>query len=157
LVGCDPAPKASEHPPEKPPEKPALSPLSTVLSPAARSYITTLRVSARVGSVIARKEGGKWTTAGTEGCTVPAERVERALDNLVGLKSTPSTEPTPEGNAFELQIVALSGEESALHFEVAGRDGNGDLVRLIDNSMLRVQGLDRALWTPKPELWCKAP
>ena len=77
-----------------------------------------------------------------------------ALDNLTRLKAVPSTEPMPGGDNFELQILGLSGEDRAVHLEVAGRNERGDLVRLIDDSLFRVQGLDRELWVAFPAAWC---
>jgi hypothetical protein len=31
------------------------------------------------------------------------------------------------------------------------------LVHLADDSMVRLQGLDRALWSPHPVDWCRKP
>jgi hypothetical protein len=86
---------------------------------------------------------------------VPARRIEQALDNLAELKAVRTEEQPADGNAFELQIVALMGEEIALPLEIADRDNAGDLVHLLDDSRVRLRGLDRNLWSPRPADWCK--
>jgi len=141
------------HPPPKP--EPAVT--ATSLSPNARERLTTLRVSAHVGAVILRRQGSSWVTAGENGCTVPPSRVERALDNLSGLSAVPTDERPADGSSFELQLVALVDEERVLHFEIAGRSDDGDLVQLNDDSMYQVRGLDRDLWSPLPSVWCSFP
>jgi hypothetical protein len=107
--------------------------------------------------VIVRKRGQKWVTVGKRGCTVPAPRMRRALDNLASLTASPDTQELPVGSKFELQIDAMIGETHALHFEVARHDGDADLVRLLDDSTIKLKGLDRRLWTPDPKLWCTTP
>jgi hypothetical protein len=107
--------------------------------------------------VTLRKRGSSWVSSGENGCTVPARRIEQALDNLAELKAVKTEEQPADGRAFELQIVALMGEEIALHLEIASRDDAGDLVQLFDDSRVRMRGLDRNLWSPRPEDWCKEP
>jgi hypothetical protein len=141
------------HPPRKP--EPAVT--ATALSPDARQRLTTLRVSAHVGSVILRRQGSSWVTAGQNGCTVPPSRIERALDNLASLKAEPTAERPVDGNSFELQIVAQVGEERALYLDVADHGERGDLVQLVDGSTFRVRGLERELWSPNPRDWCGDP
>jgi hypothetical protein len=94
---------------------------------------------------------------GSQGCSVPNARVERALDNLAQLRTASTSQPVPEGSAFQLQISLLIGEERAIHLEVADRNQDGDLTRLENDSMVRLQGLDRELWSPHPAEWCKKP
>jgi len=100
-----------------------------------------------------RRRGSSWVTAGS-GCTVPPRRIEQALDNLAELKAVKTEEQPADGRAFELQIVALMGEEMALHLEIAHRDKAGDLVQLFDDSRVILRGLDRNLWSPRAEDWC---
>jgi hypothetical protein len=114
-------------------------------------------VSAHLGSVTLRKRGSSWVSAGDSGCTVPARRIEQALDNLAGLRAVKTEEQPADGRAFELQIVALMGEEIALHLEIAGRDDAGDLGQLFDGSRVKLRGLDRNLWSPRPADWCQEP
>lgn len=128
-------------------------PLATALAEADRARLTTLRVSAHVGSVIIRKVGAAWTLAGPQGCTVAAARIERALDNLAGLRAF-QTDERPTGEAFELQIVALMGEERALLFDIADRKDGRDLLQLGNASTFRLEGLDRQLWAADPLVWC---
>jgi hypothetical protein len=116
-----------------------------------------LRVSAHAGAVILRKRGSSWVAAGERSCAVPERRMARALDNLARLNAVTTEERPTDGQAFELQIVALMGEEIALQLEVAGRGANGDLVQLWDGSRVRLRGLDRSLWSPHPADWCKEP
>jgi hypothetical protein len=94
---------------------------------------------------------------GRDGCSVPLPRLERAFDNLARVRAVPTNEPPPDGTAFQLQITVLIGEEPALHLEIADRNEDGDLVQLADYSMVRLQGLDRALWSPNPVDWCGKP
>jgi hypothetical protein len=124
------------------------------LSRKERDRLTTLRVAAHEGSVIIRKEGAAWVLAGDQGCSVPTARIERALDNLAKLKAVPTNEPMPEGSAFQLHVVALVEQEYVISFEIADRNQRGDLVHLMDTSLVRLQGLDRALWSPHPADWC---
>jgi hypothetical protein len=119
-----------------------------------RPKLTKLLVMAHVGSVILRRQGSSWVTAGEHGCTASPGRIERALDNLSSVTAVPSGEHPTNGSVFELQIMALIGEERAIHFEIADRNEQGDLVQLFDASTYRVQGLDRGLWSPRPEDWC---
>jgi hypothetical protein len=105
--------------------------------------------------VILRKRGSSWVTAGDGGCAVPALRMERALDNLAQLKAVKTEEKLVDGQAFELQIVALMGEAVALQLEVAGSGDAGDLVQLHDDSKVRLRGLDRKLWSARPADWCE--
>jgi hypothetical protein len=104
--------------------------------------------------VILRKQGTVWVVAGQNDCSVPARRIGRALDNLAHLKAVPTSETVSEGTAIELQIVALIGEERLLHLEIADRNGSGDLVRLMNDTTYRIQGLDRTLWSTNPAAWC---
>ncbi len=104
-----------------------------------------------------RRRGSSWITAGDAGCTVPESRIERAFDNLAGLEAVKTEQQPADGNAFELQIVALMGEDIALQLEVASRNEKGDLVQLYDGSRYRMRGLDRALWSPHPADWCREP
>jgi hypothetical protein len=129
------------------------TPVATALVEADRARLTTLRVSAHVGSVIIRKAGEAWTLAGPQGCTVAAARIERALDNLAGLRAV-QTDERPQGDSFELQIVALMGEERALLFDIAARRDGWDLLQLGNASTFRLEGLDRQLWSADPSAWC---
>jgi hypothetical protein len=138
----------SQAHPDQPRPAPATA---TWLSDEARGRLTTLRASAHQGSVTARKGDQGFTIAGPRGCTVSAERIERALDNLRGLTAERSDE-SPQH--FELQVIVLSGEERLLHFDVAGRSEGADLVQLNDGSSFRISGLDRELWSPDPAVWC---
>jgi hypothetical protein len=141
--------------PTGPPPAPPPGASATALRADFRARLTTLRVSAYEGAVILRKRDSSWATAGDGGCTVPAPRMERALDNLARLKASKTEEKPADGRAFELQIVALMGEEIALQLEVAGHGNTGDLVQLYDDSRVRLRGLDRTLWSPRPADWCK--
>lgn len=127
---------------------------ATALSLDARRRLTTLRISAHEGSVILRKKGATWVALGRGGCPVPTARMERALDNLESLKAAPTSARPAEGESFDLQIVALIGEERALHFDVANGNDQGDLIQLNDYSTFRVRGLDRRLLSPHPKDWC---
>ena len=127
------------------------------LGAKARRDLTTLRISARVGAVILRRGETGWATAGQNGCTIPASRIERALDNLTSLKAEPTGDHPVDGNSFELQIVAEIGQERALYLDLAGHGERGDLVQLIDGSTLHVRGLERELWSPNPRDWCMDP
>jgi hypothetical protein len=129
----------------------------SALSPERRAHLTTIRVSAHIGSVIIRREAAGWVISGSDGCTVASARLERALDNLSQLKAVPTKEAVPEGAAFLLQITALVGEEAAVHLEIADRNATGHLARLDNDSMVRIQGLDLDLWSPHPADWCKGP
>jgi hypothetical protein len=129
------------------------APVATALTAPDRARLTTLRISAHVGSVILRKEGEAWTVAGPQGCTVPAARMDRALDNLAGLRAV-RTDERPQGGAFELQIVALMGEERALLFDIAQRKNGWDLLQLGNASTFRLEGLDRQLLAADPLVWC---
>ncbi len=161
LLACDaaskprserPAPAAAQDEVEAHParEPPAVA-TATSLSAEARALLTTLRVSAHVGSVIARKEAETWAIAGPQGCTVAPERIERALDNLSALTAEP-TDERPE--SFELQVVVLIGEERALHFDMAGRRDGQDLVQLANDTRFWLRGFDRDLWSADPRAWC---
>jgi hypothetical protein len=154
------APEASHADPweghgPRPPRPPQPGASASALRSDFRSRLTTVRVSAHASAVILRKRGSSWVTAGDGGCTVPAPRMERALDNLVRLKASKAEERPADGQAFELQIVALMGEEIALQLEVAGRGNQGDLVQLHDDSKVMLRGLDRSLWSARPADWCK--
>jgi hypothetical protein len=135
---------------------------AAVASPSAlnsqfRAQLTTLLISAHVGSVIARREGGSWVISGNDGCAVDAARMKRALDNLTTLKAVTTNEAVPDGRAFQLQISALVGEKRVVHLELADRNVSGDLARLDDDSMVRIRGLDLGLWSPHPSDWCRKP
>jgi hypothetical protein len=132
-------------------------PPSIALNAQVRADLTTISVSAHVGSVVIRKEGSAWVLGGPGGCSVPLPRIERALDNLARVRAVTTDEPVPDGMAFQLQVDLLIGEERAVHLEVAARNDDGDLVRLDNDSMVRVQGLDRELWSPHPPDWCRGP
>lgn len=166
--GCNPSPKphgseapatsASAHTDEegdvhssqvRPPV-----PTVTALSAAARAELTALRVSAHQGSVIIRKGETGWVLAGPQGCTVAQARIELALDNLSALQAVSTTERPADGSVFELQIVAESGDERTLHFDIAGRQDGRDLLQLPNEATYRLQGLDRKLWSPDPRAWC---
>ena len=141
------------HPPYVPPAGPP----AVALSAKVRRDVTTLRIFAHVGAVILRRGETGWVAAGQNGCSVPASRIERALDDLASLKAEPTSERPVDGNSFELQIVAQVGEERALSLDVAGHGERGDLVQLVDGSTLRVRGLERELWSPNPRDWCVDP
>lgn len=133
-----------------------------VASPSAlsidrRAHLTTIRVSAHVGSVIIRRKADGWVISGADGCSVPPARLERALDNLMLLKAVPTNEAVPKGTAFQLQITVLVGEKPAVQLELAHRNETGHLTRLDNDSMVRIQGLDLGLWSPHPADWCKQP
>lgn len=153
-----PAPFGSEpleaHPP-RPPRPPPPGASATALRSDYRPRLTTLSISAHLGSATLRKRGSSWVTAGDSGCTVPARRIEQALDNLAQLSAMKTEEQPADGRAFELQIVALVDEEIVLHLEIANRDDTGDLVQLLDGARVRMRGLDRSLWSPRPDDWCK--
>jgi hypothetical protein len=144
------------HPP-RPPRPPEPGASASALRADFRARLTTLRVSAHGSAVILRKRDSGWVTAGAGGCPVPAPRMERALDNLARLKAARTEEKVGDGLAFELQIVALMGDEIALQFEVAGRSEKGDLVQLYDDTTVRLRGLDRKLWSARPADWCEEP
>ena len=131
------------------------SPTATNLRADDRKRLTTLRVSAHVGAAIIRKGADGWSIGGPSGCKVEQARIERALDNLTGLTAVSSDEKPADGKQFELQIVALMEQEPALHFDVADRRDGKDLVQLADESTFRVHGLDRELWSPEPQVWCR--
>jgi hypothetical protein len=145
---------SSAHPPG--PLRPA-GPPAIALSPKVRADLTAVRVTAHVGHVLIRKEGKAWVMRGRDGCTVQPRRLERALDNLANLRAVSTNQAVPEGSAFQLQIDLLIEEERAIHLEVADRNEEGDLARLENDSMVRVQGLDRGLWSPHPADWCREP
>lgn len=138
------------------PRRPA-GPPAIALTPRARAALTAVSVSAHAGSVLIRKEGSAWVMRGRGGCSVPLSRVERALDSLARLRAVATNAPVPDGRAFQLQITLLIDQERAIHLEVADRTHEGDLARLDDDSMVRVQGLDRKLWSPHPADWCREP
>jgi hypothetical protein len=79
--------------------------------------------------------------------------MDRALDNLAGLRAV-RTDERPQGGAFELQIVALMGEERALLFDIAQRKNGWDLLQLGNASTFRLEGLDRQLLAADPLVWC---
>jgi hypothetical protein len=101
------------------------------------------------------KEENAWVLPGRDGCSVALPRLERAFDNLARVRAVSTNEPRPAGTAFRLIITLFIGEERALHLEIADRNEEGDLVQLADNSLVRLQGLDRALWSPHPVDWCR--
>ncbi len=131
-------------------ERPAAA-TATSLGAEARALVTTLRVSAHIGSVIARKQAETWTIAGPQGCTVAAERIERAFDNLGALTAESSDE---RPSSFELQVGVLIGEERVLHFDMAYRRDGQDLVQLGDGTRFWIRGFDRDLWSADPRAWC---
>jgi hypothetical protein len=137
-----------------PEREPVAAATATALRPDARRRLTTLRISAHKGSVILRKKGATWVALGHDGCAVPPGRIERALDNLESLKAAPTSARPADGDSFELQITAQIGEERALHFDIADRNDQGDLIQLNDHSTFRLRGLDRRLWSPHPKDWC---
>lgn len=156
-----PAPTAGVSPPVDEDEAhptPVMPPVPTVtaLSAAARAGLTALRVSAHQGSVIIRKGDDGWVLAGAGGCTVTPAHIDRALDNLGALKAVATDERPADGAVFELQIVALSGEQRTLHFDIADRKDGRDLLQLPNEATYRLQGLDRKLWSPDPQAWCGA-
>jgi hypothetical protein len=132
-------------------------PPAIALSPQVRVALTKVRVSAHIGGVSIWKEGNAWVMHGRDGCSVPLPRLERAFDNLARVRAVPTNESLPDGTAFQLQITLLIDEERALHLEIADRNEKGDFVQLADGSIVRLQGLDRALWSPNPVDWCRKP
>ncbi len=140
------------HSEPRPPLPPGAK--ATALDDSSRDKLTKIRVSAHVGVVTIRKQGAQWVISGKRGCTLSPARINAALDNLSSLKGTPSDESPPKGSAFELQIDLLMDETHAIHFEVARSGANGDLVRLLDDSIVKLQGLDHELWSPKIADWC---
>jgi hypothetical protein len=162
-AGTSPAPSSNQNPnpdPHSSGHGPGLrrpaGPPAIALNAQVRADLTTISVSAHVGSVVIRKEGGAWVMGG-ESCTVPLARIERALDSLARLHAVPTSEPVPDGTDFQLQITLLTGGKRAIQLDVADRNGDGDLARLDNDSMVRLQGLDRGLWSPNPPDWCRAP
>lgn len=129
----------------------------SALGAEARAQLTTILVSAHVGSVIARREADAWVISGKDGCTVAPARMKRALDNLTTLKAVPTHEPVPKGADFRLQISALVGDRRVVHLELADQNEVGHLTRLTNDSMVRLQGLDGGLWSPLPADWCRSP
>jgi len=107
-----------------------------------------------VGSVILRKRGSSWVTAGDSGCTVPARRIDRALDELGRLEAKKTDEQPENGESFELQIVALMDEEIALQLDIAKSNDGEALVQLFDGSRVKMRGLDRNSWSARPTDWC---
>ena len=160
--GVRPAPPASAAPVEDPhadhdcsvahpAEARRALPTATALNSETRARVTTLRISAHVGSVTLKKGSQDWTVAGPRGCVLPTASVERALDSLSALTLEPSAERAGE---FELQLGVLIGEERVLHFDVADRKDGKDLVVLADSRAFRVTGLDRELLSADPRVWC---
>lgn len=145
-VSAHPEPVSGEPPPGS---------LVLRLSPAAAQAVTTLRVFAHKGSVIIRKNGESWVTGGAGACSVPAARMARALQALATLESKPTDEAMPEGKTFELQVVVMTGQQLAMSFDVAEHGAEAALVRLGDDSMHRVTGLDPNLWVANPTAWCR--
>ncbi len=141
------------HSEPRPPPPPGAT--ATVLDRADLGKLTTIRVSAHVGGVVIRKRGQDWVLSGKRGCTLPAERVRRALENLASLESTPRDGSLPVGSPYELQIDVLINETHAIHFEIAPAPGEGDIVRLMDDSTHVLYGLDHDLWAPQPSAWCQ--
>ena len=142
------------HSEPRPPPPPGAS--ATALKRADFDKLTTIRVSAHVGSVMIRKQGDDWVLSGKRGCTVPAKLVRRALDNLASLSAKPSDHSLLAGSPFVLQIDVLMNEISEIHFQIAEAAGDGDVVRLMDGSVHVLYGLDHDLWVPKPTAWCQA-
>jgi hypothetical protein len=143
--------------PVRPVVLPPAGPPPIALSPRVRAALTKVHVSAHIGGVSIWKEGNAWVMLGRDGCSVPLERLERAFDNLARVRAVSTNEPPPAGTAFQLQITLLIDEERAFQLEIADRNEKGDLVHLEDDSMVRLQGLDRALWSPNPVDWCRKP
>jgi hypothetical protein len=155
-----PHPDASGHTdedcrPSGPPPPPPSGASATALRADHLPRLSGVRVFAHSDAVILRKRDSNWVTAGDDGCTVPASRMARALDNLSRLRATKTDEKPADGSAFELQIVALMGEDVAVQLEIAQRNDQGDLVQIFDGSTFRLRGLDRSLWSPRPADWCK--
>jgi hypothetical protein len=142
----------TEHPAQPRPPVPT----ATSLSDDARHSVSVLRIFAHSGAVIIRKSDAGWSIAGPQGCQVSPGRIERALNNLSSLTAVPSDEHPADGSDFDLQIVAQSGEERVLHFDIAGRRDGKDLIQLLDRSTFRVSGLDRELLSAEPLVWCSA-
>ena len=140
--------------PSGPPPAPPPGASASALRRDFRPRLTLLSISAHVGAVTLRKRGSSWVTRGDNGCTVPARRMERALGDLERLEATKTEERPADGQAFELQIVALMGDDVALRLEIADRGPRGDLVQIFDGSRFRLRGLDRNLWSPRPADWC---
>lgn len=141
--------------PSGPPPAPPPGASASALRPDFRPRLTMLRVSAHVGAVSLHKRGNTWVASGDGGCTVPPQRIERALDALGRLEAVKTDERPASGEAFELQIVALMGDDVALELEIANSGPGGDLVQLFDGSRVRLRGLDRSLWSPRPADWCR--
>ncbi len=137
------------------PPKPAPSGASaTALSRADVSRITSIRVSSHASSVLLRKQGQTWASMGKRGCSVSDARVANALGNLTTLRVEERYQVWPADAAFELQIDALVGEQHAIHFEVAQRRGDTDLVKLLNGGGPGLKGRDRQLWSRHPSAWC---
>jgi hypothetical protein len=155
-----PHPDASGHTdddcrPSGPPPPPPSGASATALSADHLPRLSTVRVLAHSNAVILRKRDSSWVTAGDNGCTVPASRMARALENLSRLRATKTDERPADGSAYELQIVALMGEDVAVQLEIAQRNDRWDLVQIFDGTTFRLRGLDRNLWSPRPADWCK--
>ncbi len=126
----------------------------TSLSTADIERLTTLRLSAHIGSVTLHKRGADWIVRrGKEHCVVPPARMKRAFDSLAGFRSSRSEQRLVPGE-LELQIVALEGERRVLHFDVGHRGADGDLVQLPNYATYWIRGLDRDLWKPQRDAWC---
>jgi hypothetical protein len=136
---------------------PPAGPPAIALSPRVRAAVTKVRVSAHIGSVSIWKEGNAWVMYGDDGCTVQPRRLQRAFDNLARVRAVSTNEPRPDRIPFQLQITLFVDEERALHLEIADRNEEGDLAQIADNWFVRLQGLDRALWSPHPVDWCRKP
>jgi hypothetical protein len=142
-----------DHPKGMPPTAPA----TVRLRADAIEQVTTIRVMAHVGSVIIRKQGADWVTGGAKGCIVPPARIARALTDLTTLEATSVTDSPTKGNAIGMQIAVTTGRKLVLNLDVLEHGAEGDLVRLGDDSMHRVRGLDRGLWVPDAGAWCAGP
>ncbi len=130
---------------------------ATALQPQDLQRLTGVRISAHAGSVLLRKQNGAWLSVGRSGCTVAPERMAKALTNLTELSASSRPTGWPSEADFELQIDVLMGEEHAIHFEIGTRDGDTDLVKLLNGDVVELRGLDRGLWSTDPAVWCSQP
>ena len=85
---------------------------------------------------------------------VSVAALKAGMDRKTAAKYRDVFKERVNGTPFELQIVALMGEETALQLEIANRGDGGDLVQIFDGSRYRMRGLDRSLWSPRPSDWC---
>ncbi len=142
---------------EQPHRDPPPGASATALDPAEVPRVTTISVSAHEGAALLRKQGNGWVSIGKRGCPVPDVRISTALANLAQLTVAKQHLTWPIEGKFELQIDVLNGEQHSVHLEVGARRGDTDLVKLLNDDVVELRGLDRALWSADPAGWCSNP